>query len=215
MFPCIPCCVCRCDRSHSWAHIAFLVSQLQTRSVHLLSCDMHAHTRSSSLSCLVLSADIVHALLHACRQQERNGRPTRGKNGVLAAILRDMKTNNEHSYFQCNLKLAPAAMRTPEAQMLEACRQSFATLGQEWWSAAEANCIADVSQATLLLFGKADSFTGFHVDWTEAKNIAFATQKVSQSGSLPLTSLALHHRQATLWSGVFNLPNRLAPYCQH
>jgi len=39
--------------------------------------------------------------------------------------------------------------------------------------------INDIYQSTLLLIGKADQGTGFHVDWTEAKNIAFACNQVS------------------------------------
>ena len=49
----------------------------------------------------------------------------------------------------------------------------------EWWADAMEARISDIYQSTLLLIGKADQGTGFHVDWTEAKNIAFACNQVS------------------------------------
>ena len=47
----------------------------------------------------------------------------------------------------------------------------------EWWGAAQ-HGISDIQQTTLIIIGRDGKVTGLHLDWTEAKNVAFALGQV-------------------------------------
>lgn len=49
--------------------------------------------------------------------------------------------------------------------------------GGEWWGAPQFGIVSK-RLATLILVGGEGTMTGLHVDWTEAKNLAFSLGKV-------------------------------------
>ncbi len=107
-----------------------------------------------------------------CRKRIEEKRPTGGQKGVTHALLNEYKRGD---YLTCNLQLNPEP--SAQAKLLADLRESQADM--EWWADAMEARINDIYQSTLLLIGQADQGTGFHVDWTEAKNIAFACSQVS------------------------------------
>jgi len=75
-------------------------------------------------------------------------------------------------YFSCNMQQPQDLSSFPEAvQKLVKLRQHFHS--QEWWEHAFG--YQDPSNATLWLIGSSKHGSQFHVDWSEAKNIAWAT----------------------------------------
>lgn len=114
------------------------------------------------------------------------------------------------AYFQCNLKTTAPEAQTSEVKMLTELREWYA--GQEWWSAAEQARVTNVYTATLLLFGVAEYFTEVHFDWTEAKNVAFATSAEDRSRVLA-TWVLLHPvaaARADAWLRENGYPQGLA-----
>lgn len=116
-----------------------------------------------------ISCQTCRVYCDVCRKRIQERRPTGGQKGVEHALLIEYKRGN---YLTCNLQLQPEP--SAQAKLLADLRESQADM--EWWADAMEARINDIYQSTLLLIGKADQETGFHVDWTEAKNIAFCLQ---------------------------------------
>ncbi|DBA96115.1 TPA: hypothetical protein ACH3X1_015671 [Trebouxia sp. C0004] len=151
-------------------------------------------TPKEVLSGLDLSAELEK------RIEEK--RPTGGQKGVEHALLNEYKRGD---YLTCNLQLKPEP--SAQAKLLGDLRESQADM--EWWADAMEARINDIYQSTLLLIGKADQGTGFHVDWTEAKNIAFACNQADLPKVLAVwiflhPSIAM---KALAWLRINGYPN--------
>ncbi|KAL3130156.1 hypothetical protein ABBQ38_008465 [Trebouxia sp. C0009 RCD-2024] len=115
----------------------------------------------------------------------------KGPNNRIAALVKQTKSAEDNAdavieavrdtdvYFSCNMQQPQDLSSLPEAvQKLVKLRQHFQS--QEWWEHAFG--YQDPSNATLWLIGSSKHGSQFHVDWSEAKNIAWATDgKVSKS----------------------------------
>ncbi len=93
------------------------------------------------------------------------------KKTLAANITAILTAVDQGKYFMCNL---PDDMShvTPDISKLIDLRQQHQK--QEWWDSAF--LVQDPAKATLWLLGNEVCGTRFHLDWTEANNVAWATQ---------------------------------------
>ena len=80
-------------------------------------------------------------------------------------------------YLQLNLKFDGAAELPEVIQAVHCLRKAHAKDEWGWDLAVRAN-IQDSNRATLVLMGIEKTGTKGHLDWTEARNIAFAIDEV-------------------------------------
>lgn len=71
----------------------------------------------------------------------------------------------------CNF-YRPADMSTLHEDIRRVIQLRLQHVSTEWWK--HTYFIQNTAKATLWLVGGKDSGTGFHVDWAEAKNVAWA-----------------------------------------
>ena len=78
----------------------------------------------------------------------------------------------DNTYFQCNMYTPPDLSTLPD-NVRKALELRARRSKREWWQYHEG--LQDPNRATLWLIGAKGVGTGFHVDWAEADNIAWAS----------------------------------------
>ena len=99
-----------------------------------------------------------------------------GSPDIAAATAKAIREKSK--YLQANLRVDDGADAKLTAVVETLLRMRAAHKEDEWgWDAAED--VTDLYRATLMLFGIEGTGTHTHADWSQAKNIAFASDKVT------------------------------------
>ncbi len=119
------------------------------------------------------------------------------------SIMREVEHNNH--YFQCNC-YAPKDLSSLPADVRKLLDVRLQHKQKGWWQYAYG--LQDLSRASLWLLGSKGCGTGFHVDWAEANNIAWAIGEEKVMTFLacpPVAMYTLHDFQQNMDSQACNL----------
>ena len=126
-------------------------------------------TKRCLVRCRAAKADDIHlqhpGVRKACEVVEKGS--ARHASKLRAALLSYIKKGG---YFTCSLILTEP--HTALRAALLNLRMQEKSRNKEWWTPARG--VTDLCNATLIIIGMTDTYSGWHVDWSQAANVNFS-----------------------------------------